>query len=384
MGVLGEASTIDPEQALVCFFNLNDKSHIVRSKGCEILRLYQRDKVGGKWKDDASAQCNTHGSQLGSELDFHWSRCLWVHGRRDHVAPKYKIELSRSYMICAWLHFDSYLTGFGKHKTKWRTLASSCIDGPAKRHASYHLLLRSQNGDIQIGPYTALPDEGTKDSFKNCEGIFAPVCQPGTDTPINFYPILKDCNFFHIAVHGEAPTTGTDGTAFPGFTTIYINGKKIGECASYVGNSIETVGQCARYSTGANSYGIQIFTDFRVYHMPEEFCTDTPSPQTQAILKHAIEPIQTYPKLRHTHEWKTFPPTLTKSKSRSALSDSTNHQEASMKKSSVAKVKREPSSTNFSAHLGKKTDVRHAQRAGRQCTFAYVALQILHHHPLCE
>ena len=256
-------------------------------------------------------------------------------------------------MICAWLHFDSYLTGF-ENTRKWRTLASSCIDGPAKRHASYHLLLRSQNGDIQIGPYTALPDEGTKDSFKNCEGIFVPVCQPGTDTPINFYPILKDCNFFHIAVHGEAPTTGTDGTAFPGFTTIYINGKKIGECASYVGNSIETVGQCARYSTGANSYGIQIFTDFRVYHMPEEFCTDTPSPQTQAILKHAIEPIQTYPKLRHTHEWKTFPPTLTKSKSRSALSDSTNHQEASMKKSSVAKVKREPSSTNFSAHLGKK------------------------------
>ena len=68
VGVLGEASTIDPEQALVCFFNLNDKSHLVRSKGCEILRLYQRDKMGGKWRDDACAKCNTHGSQLGSEL----------------------------------------------------------------------------------------------------------------------------------------------------------------------------------------------------------------------------------------------------------------------------------------------------------------------------
>ena len=62
LSVLDEASMVDPAQALVCFFNLNDKSHLVRSKGCEILRLYQRDKMGGKWRDDACAKCNTHAS----------------------------------------------------------------------------------------------------------------------------------------------------------------------------------------------------------------------------------------------------------------------------------------------------------------------------------
>jgi hypothetical protein len=337
----GTATVTDPEKMVVFFFNCKDKAKASRGAGCDIFRVYQRDAPGECWNDVANAESQSH----VSEKKFS-SKGLWLHGKRDHITPKFKIKLSPSYLISAWLHFDCYLTGPMRSKPKWRTLACACVDGDAKRAASYHVLLRCVKEDIQIGPYLALPDEGTEKSFKNMEGVFMPVCTPGTNTPTNFYPALKDGTFFHIAVHGEGPTTDKGGTTFPGFTTVYINGKKEGECEGYVGIPIETIGQCARGPAGRDSYGIQHLADFRVYHLREEICLDTPSPQTREVLKHAIVPLKEYPALPDTQGWKEVLPK--KNKSRRALSDHTNRPQPAEMKENILKLKQEPSTRGTS------------------------------------
>ena len=274
-----EDEIYSPEKNLLFTFNFDNIDQRVRVASKELIRVYQRENPGAKWAENLHAECNRHVTESRYQVSFRNSKdVLWIHGNADAIKLKKEITLKKSWFISAWVLADDFLLGFDKRSSqKWRTLCS-CAVGNEKKYASYHIMLTSFKKDIFIGPYISVPNEGTEKY--NGDGIFLP-CRDSEGNDVNFYNVLKHGEFNHIAVHGEASVI-ENGKTIPGWTTVYINGNKVGEVEGVVDLPIQVIGQCA--SKTKARYGIQRMVDFRVYQMPQEVCLISPSPAVQSVL----------------------------------------------------------------------------------------------------
>ena len=316
-----EDGIYSPEKNLLFTFNFNNIDQRVRVASKELIRVYQRENPGAKWAENLHAECNRHVTESRYQVSFRNSKdVLWIHGNADAIKLKKEITLKKSWFISAWVLADDFLLGFDKRSSqKWRTLCS-CAVGNEKKYASYHIMLTSFKKDIFIGPYISVPNEGTEKY--NGDGIFLP-CHDSEGNDVNFYNVLKHGEFNHIAVHGEASVI-ENGKTIPGWTTVYINGNKVGEVEGVVDLPIQVIGQCA--SKTKARYGIQRMVDFRVYQMPQEVSLISPSPAVQSVLSHSMVQLDEYPDLPETDSWKetekskilmTFDPSVGNSSSKS-------------------------------------------------------------------